>query len=286
MDILQATAFGMCFGVRDALELTLQTPDAARTTIWGELVHNAEVAARLQERGFRNRAEHDRDEIPDTPSVLITAHGISDRERRRLESSGKRLVDTTCPLVRRAHDAAIALAAAGMHVVVIGKPGHVEVEGLIGDLDDVRVIEDIDEVRAWDHAAIGVLCQTTTLTAKAMAIVRRIRELNPHAAVRVVDTICDPTKQRALAVERLAERVATIVIVGGKHSNNTRQLVAIAEAAGARAIHIEDPSELDAADFDDCERVGLTAGTSTPDSTIERTRRWLEDLRAHANTTS
>ena len=98
---------GMCFGVRDALKMVDDVADPTKVTIHGELVHNPRVIYQLGVAGFSQSSEEKHDNTPDTPQVLITAHGISDRERVRLESSGKELIDTTCPLVRRAHDAAM-----------------------------------------------------------------------------------------------------------------------------------------------------------------------------------
>ena len=103
MKVLRADAMGLCFGVRDALALAAGLTDPANVTIHGELVHNETVLVLLRTRGFRMTAETERDSLPPTQDVLITAHGISDRERRRLEGAGKRLIDTTCPLVERVH---------------------------------------------------------------------------------------------------------------------------------------------------------------------------------------
>jgi len=111
MKVLRADAMGLCFGVRDALAIAANRPDPCKITIHGELVHNETVLVQLRSRGFQMTAEGDRDSLPSTEEVLITAHGISDRERQRLESAGKRLIDTTCPLVQRVHRAAQALQA-------------------------------------------------------------------------------------------------------------------------------------------------------------------------------
>ena len=116
MKVRRAEVRGMCFGVRDALKV-IEAVDSPRTvTIHGELVHNEAVLSQLEDRGFAMTSEGDRRVMPDTPSVLITAHGISDRERNRLTAAGKQLVDTTCPLVTRVHQAALALQAEGYHV--------------------------------------------------------------------------------------------------------------------------------------------------------------------------
>src|SRR5262245_734198 len=118
MRVIKAEVLGMCFGVRDALQTLEGVTDPGRVTIHGELVHNESVLAELDRRGFRMVKESARRPLPVTDTVLITAHGVSDCERQRLQAAGKQLVDTTCPLVRRAHEAAQKLQREGYHVLV------------------------------------------------------------------------------------------------------------------------------------------------------------------------
>ena len=122
----------------------------------------------LQTRGFRQTPEVGRTKIPDTPEVLITAHGISDVERRRLESHGKRLIDTTCPLVRRVHRAAKTFQAAGYQVLLIGRPGHVEVQGIVEDVADCRVLASAQDVTSYLEKKLGIVCQTRFLQLKVI----------------------------------------------------------------------------------------------------------------------
>jgi 4-hydroxy-3-methylbut-2-en-1-yl diphosphate reductase len=269
MRIVRAEAMGFCFGVRDALAVTEAVDQPELVTIHGELVHNAGVLAGLEERGFRMVGENDRRELPATPSVLITAHGVSDHERMRLAVAGKRLIDTTCPLVLRVHRAAQTLAAEGRHVLVIGRPGHVEVLGVVEDLTDFDVVAGPDDVRPYPQAKLGVVCQTTTPPRVAEATLAAIRRENPSADLRYVDTVCQPTRDRQQAVERLAGEVDAMVVVGGKNSNNTRELVALCRERGLATCHVQSAEELDAAWFRGHDVVGLTAGTSTPEATIE-----------------
>ena len=125
MQVMRADELGMCFGVRDALAALAQVDDPAAVTIHGELVHNPEVLGWLHRRGFPQSPEDAR-AVPATPFVMVTAHGISERERQRLQQAGKQLLDTTCPLVKKAHAAAQQLQQDGRRVVVLGKPGHVD----------------------------------------------------------------------------------------------------------------------------------------------------------------
>lgn len=282
MRVIRADAMGLCFGVRDALEAIDAIPDPGRVTIYGELVHNEAVLVQLETRGFRRTPELERAQPPETPNVLITAHGISDRERRRLEGAGKALIDTTCPLVRRVHLAAQLLASKGYHVLVIGRPGHVEVRGIVEDLQSCAIIGSLDDVRTWPQRRLGVVCQTTTPPHVAQEIAAAVRERNPHAEVRFVDTVCEPTRERQSALERLCRQVDAVVVVGGANSNNTRQLVALCERRGTRAYHVQSAEGLEPAWFEGCTVVGLTAGTSTLDETVEAVSERLRSLPGRA----
>jgi 4-hydroxy-3-methylbut-2-enyl diphosphate reductase len=215
MRVVRAEVLGMCFGVRDALKAMGRVAEPGSVTVHGELVHNEVVLHDLAARGFRTVGEGNRDGVPETPDVLITAHGISDRERARLEKVGKRLIDTTCPLVRRAHDAALALRDEGRHVLLIGKRGHVEVRGLVEDLRSYDVIESDRDVKAYTHRKLGVICQTTSTDRDVDRLRTLILARNPSADIRFIDTVCLPTKEHQRALERLIDGVDAVVVVGG-----------------------------------------------------------------------
>ena len=269
MKIIKADVLGMCFGVRDALAIMDEVRRPESVTIHGELVHNEKVLDDLEERGFRMLAEKRRHALPMTDTVLITAHGVSDKERTRLTDAGKQLIDTTCPLVTRAHQAAQKLQAEGRHVLVIGKRGHVEVQGIIEDLSSVDVLQSPDEVRTYANARLGIMCQTTTPTRHAEQIRAAIKAKNSHADIRLIDTICHPTKDHQQALERLMDEVDAMVVVGGNNSNNTRQLVLRCQERGLPAYHVQGAEDLRPEWFENVETVGLTAGTSTLDDTID-----------------
>jgi 4-hydroxy-3-methylbut-2-en-1-yl diphosphate reductase len=278
MKIIKADVLGMCFGVRDALAIIDDVKRPEDVTIHGELVHNEKVLDDLDGRGFRMIGENQRRSLPMTQSVLITAHGISDKERARLKQAGKKLIDTTCPLVTRAHQAAQKLQSAGYHLLVIGKRGHVEVQGIIEDLRSFDVIQSPDEIRTYSHAKIGIMCQTTTPVRHADEIRAAIKAKNPQAEVCFIDTICHPTKDHQKALDRLMDEVEAMVVVGGHNSNNTRQLVLRCQAHGLPAYHVQGPEDLRPEWFDGIETVGLTAGTSTLDDTIDAVEHAIEQM--------
>lgn len=268
MQVIRAHAMGMCFGVRDALAAVARVPDPAEVTIHGELVHNQEVVRGLALRGFRMSGELERSRVPDTPLVLVTAHGVSDAERERLRSAGKRLIDTTCPLVARVHDAARSLASEGYHVLLIGRRGHVEVEGITGDLERFDVLESPEEVRTYSAPRLGVVSQTTSAPPDVEKVLRAVEAHNPHAEIRFIDTVCQPTKDRQQALEDLLAAVDAVVVVGGANSNNTHRLADRCRRSGVPVHLVQTAADLEAAWFRDYSRVGLTAGTSTLDETI------------------
>lgn len=279
MIVLRAGESGMCFGVRDALLAIESIERPADVTIHGELVHNPAVLRSLEERGFATVAETDRALTP-RPVVLVTAHGVSERERERIAAAGKRIVDTTCPLVHKAHEAARALVAEDRLLVVLGRHDHVEVRGVVEDHDGARVVEDESDVGDFGADRIGVMCQTTLPVDRAERLLAAIRAANPRSDVRFVDTVCAPTKARQTALLDLLARVDALVVVGGRNSNNTARLAATARAHGVPALHVEGPDDLDPTFLRGRRAVGLTAGTSTLAATIDAVERALREWAA------
>ncbi len=280
MRVIRADHMGLCFGVRDALAVIAEIPDPHRVTIHGQLVHNEVVIADLRDRGFTVREEAERTgcAVGEAGPILITAHGISDRERKRLEASGATLIDTTCPLVRRAHDAARTLQSEGYHVLVLGRKGHVEVVGIVGDLDRYDVIGGEGDVVQFAHRKLGIVCQTTIPEHRVKILRSRIAERNPNAEIRFVDTVCLPTKEHQRSLERLLDEVEAVVVVGGRNSNNTRELVELCRRLGRPAFHVQDPGDLDPDELKGFRVVGLAAGTSTLDRTIDAVHQALIEM--------
>ncbi len=278
MKILKATHLGMCFGVRDALALAHETAAEGPLTVLGDLVHNDTVLRDLRQRGVRIEPR-----LADvqTSTVMITAHGTSDRQREVIAGQGYRVIEATCPLVRFAHERVLALSRAGYHPVIIGQRDHVEVRGLTGDLDvhDV-VLEEADIDRLEPRDRFGVASQTTQPIQRVRSLVERLRSRFPDSEVRFVDTVCQPTKQRQDAAEELSRKCDVVVVVGGFHSNNTRQLAETCARHGARVHRVQTAAELRTEWFLGAVTVGLTAGTSTPDTVINGVEAWLHRVAA------
>ncbi len=289
MRVLMAEHYGMCFGVRDAVEMALDLTRRGPLTILGDLVHNPNVVARMDAAGAVR--------VPlggevRTPAVLLTAHGTSDRLKLELRRQGLELHDATCPLVTRAHLALRKLVVEGRHPIVIGQARHVEVRGLVGDLDDCTVILDESDLAQLDtrlqrdpSARLGVVAQTTQPLERVTELVEALKGRYPNADVRFIDTVCQPTKDRQQALRDLTEESDVIIVVGGPDSNNIRKLVELARALGRPAHLVANASELRPEWFDRCEVVGVTAGTSTPEAVVEAVRARLERTPAAASMT-
>ncbi|MGI8957449.1 MAG: 4-hydroxy-3-methylbut-2-enyl diphosphate reductase [Chthoniobacterales bacterium] len=268
MKILLAEHFGMCFGVRDAIARAEDLAARGPLTILGELVHNPLVRERLRTRGVKESSlERMAGDV--SHDVMITAHGASDVRQREWRAAGFRVADGTCPLVRHAHTQLQRLVSAGYFPVVIGQAGHVEVRGLTEDFPGAVVIGAEAEIAQLpNERRFGIIAQTTQPIDRVRRLVEQIRHAHPNAEVRFIDTVCKPTKDRQFALQDLIARANAIVVIGGRGSNNTRQLVETCRASGRRAVHIERAEELCPADFMGIAVVGVTAGTSTLDETV------------------
>jgi len=258
----------MCFGVRDAIDLATRHAETAPLTILGDLVHNEAVLAGLRAKGIA--IAHDPARVT-TGTVMVTAHGASERSLARTRALGLEVVEATCPLVHVAHRAVQALVRDGYHPIIIGQRGHVEVRGLTEDLEAFDVVLDESEVEGLTpRPRLGVAAQTTQPIEKVRRLVAFIRRRFHDADVRFIDTVCRPTKQRQTAAIDMARAADVVIVVGGASSNNTRQLAETCAVYCARVHLVQTDADLCADWFRATDTVGLTAGTSTPDEVVDR----------------
>jgi 4-hydroxy-3-methylbut-2-en-1-yl diphosphate reductase len=273
MKIIRAGHLGMCFGVRDAIALAVQTAKQEPLTILGDLVHNETVLAELRANGIRFEQESAK---VATQAVMVTAHGASERSLNQARDRGLNVLEATCPLVRVAHRSLEKLVKEGFHPVVIGKRDHVEVRGMTEDLDGFDVVlNEADVGKVQERPRFGVIAQTTQPIERIQRLVQLMCERFPKSEVRFVDTVCQPTKQRQRAAVELAQKCDVVVVIGGAHSNNTQELVKTCSQFCARVHHIQDAGDLRAEWFRVDDTVGITAGTSTPDLAVDAVQQEL-----------
>ena len=214
-----------------------------------------------------------------TQTVMVTAHGASERALNKARGRGLRVLEATCPLVHVAHRSLRRLVDEGFHPVIIGKRDHVEVRGMTEDLGDFDVVlseEDVAMLR--ERPRFGVISQTTQPVEKPRRLVQLLRARFPRSKVQFVDTVCQPTKQRQSAAVELAQKCSVVVVIGGTHSNNTHELVKTCSKFCPRVHHVQTADDLRAEWFHTSDTVGITAGTSTPDVVITTVESKLQKI--------
>ena len=278
MKVILARHAGACYGVQRALDMAYAAIcDGGTAYTLGPLIHNPQVVSELEARGVS--VAESLDEI-DEGIVIIRSHGVVPQVKSDAAAKGLPIIDATCPHVARAQKAAAGLAEAGYQVIAVGEAGHPEVEGMKAHAEAfdseclvVAVPEELpDEIRE----PVGIVVQTTQAREALDAVVDALckRGIEPE----VKNTICFATRQRQEAAAELADQVDAIVIIGGRNSSNTTRLYDICKAICPKSYHIEVPDELDTAWFEGCERIGVTAGASTPENQIDAVVAALEKL--------
>ena len=274
--MLLARENGFCFGVKKAVELTEAAAETGRSVHnLGQVVHNPTISRRLAERGVKViRSPADASD----GIVVIRAHGVPPAVRAEIEQRGLECIDATCSLVLRAQRFTKQLADEGYRVVILGTPDHPEVVGLKGYAgNDFVIVETREE---WERLPrmkkAGVVSQSTQPPWAFTALVAYVATIAQE--MKVFNTVCPVTVKRQHAASELAEQVDTILVVGGKNSANTRELVNLARMQGRHAYHIESADEVLPEWIAGQDTVGLIGGCSTPMETLLQVKARAEAL--------
>jgi 4-hydroxy-3-methylbut-2-enyl diphosphate reductase len=277
MEVKLARTAGFCMGVRLAMDKVLQIAERSPGPIYthGPLIHNRQAVEMLASQGVRNL-----EDAPDAAggTVLIRAHGVPEAETDGLRDRGFEVVDATCPHVLASQRSIVRYEAQGYHIVVAGDTDHAEVTGLVSRAPAACVVVSTpEEARAVELAEpLCLLAQTTFSEGRYAEIAQVLRERFPD--IVVIESICHATRERQEEVLRLAREVEAMVVVGGRHSANTRRLAELAHSTGIPTFHVETAAELDVAALAPYRVVGLTAGASTPNWITRSVLHALEDI--------
>jgi (E)-4-hydroxy-3-methyl-but-2-enyl pyrophosphate reductase len=283
MEIIRAQSMGFCFGVRDAIEIVRDLGESG-TEVYtlGAIVHNPQIAEQLET--INVHVIDDLKEAPDDSIIAITAHGAPPTLQEDAIGRGLKVIDTTCPLVTRIQKTAFDLVEERYSVLIYGDANHKEVKGIVGWTGGkARVITSMDDLDGWEPTRrVALISQSTSNVEKFITMARDlVAEMVARGVeIRVINTICKPTKDRQRAVRELARDVDVVIAIGGRASANTRKLVQAAQEAGSTAYQVERPEELQSGWFQGAERVGLTAGASTPDSVIDEVEERIRSFEA------
>ncbi len=266
MEVILADYLGFCYGVKRAITIAQENASADGTaSTLGPIIHNPQMVERLKNEGV---GTVDRLAEMDKGTIIIRSHGVGPQIYTEAEERGLELVDATCPHVKKAQLSAKALVDDGYRVVIIGEKRHPEVHSIFEwSSGKAAIVETEEEADALAPCAkLGIVCQTTFSGAKFKQIVARLLEKSRD--IRIQRTICTATDQRQSAALDLAAKVDLMIVIGGKNSANTTRLAQIC-AEKCLTYHIETAAELQDKWFDKIEKIGITAGASTPDWIIK-----------------
>jgi 4-hydroxy-3-methylbut-2-enyl diphosphate reductase len=275
MRVLRADKCGFCFGVRRAIELAERQLSAGEKVYsLGPLIHNPQAIERLKGRGLI--VVNSPDEVL-SGTVVIRSHGAPSQVIEHLKSRGLKVVDATCPLVKRVHERARELAREGYAVVIVGERDHPEIQGILAEVGEATVVEDDPPKSLGAVRRVGVLAQTTQASQSFRRVVAGLLEFD-FEELRVYNTICSATVDRQEAALELARRVEVMFVLGGRNSANTARLAQFSEAAGVPTFQLETAAELATGMTAGKTVAGVTAGASTPDWIIDEFVKKLETL--------
>jgi len=267
MEVILAKQAGFCFGVKRATQMAFEAADrGGETYTLGPIIHSPQVVSRLKEKGVELLESL---EGVESGTIIIRSHGVTSTEIAEAVERELEIVDATCPFVKKAQEHVESLSAQGYDVVVVGDADHPEVQGIVSyATGPVYVVGSGEEAAALPRMTkIGVVAQTTQSFENLKQVVDTC--LTKGGEIRVYHTICDATAVRQEEAKVLAGKVDCMIVIGGYNSANTKRLAEVCGELQPRTYHIETASQLYPEWFNGVEKVGVTAGASTP--------KWLID---------
>ena len=279
MKVITAKTAGFCFGVKRAVEKVYEQVNQEKKEIYtyGPIIHNEEVVADLESKGVKVLESREELEKLERGTVIIRSHGVGRAIYRLIEEKGLELVDATCPYVRKIHRIVKEKSEQGVQIIIIGNDTHPEVEGIKGWCVHPAIViadqESASELVFPEDQKICIVSQTTFNYNKFQELVEIFGKKGYD--ISVVNTICNATEERQTEAKEIAAKVDAMIIIGGRHSSNTRKLYEICsrECADTYVIQTLDDLHLDLPKS--VRLVGITAGASTPNKIIEEVQNYV-----------
>ena len=274
MRVIKAKTAGFCFGVKRAVDTVyeqVRQESGEQIYTYGPIIHNGEVVRDLEEKGVI--VLHSREELEalENGTVIIRSHGVTKEIYDLLKGKKLKIIDATCPFVKKIHNIVQEHSAQGDRIVIIGNPGHPEVQGISSRAGkNAAVIQSTEEAEKFspgENEKICIVSQTTFNYNKFKDLVEIISEKSYD--VIVLNTICNATKERQKEAESIAELVDAMIVIGDKHSSNTQKLFEICRGACNNTYYIQTLDDLDLNQLGSVETVGITAGASTVKRVIQ-----------------
>ncbi len=278
MEVILAKSAGFCFGVKRAVETVYeQTGTENRIYTYGPIIHNEEVVKDLESKGVTVLGGEEDLRKLDKGTVVIRSHGVPREICEMIEKKGLTCVDATCPFVKRIHRIVEKESGEGRRIIIIGNPGHPEVEGIMGwSHTPAAVIESAEEAEKFTCLPGEKLClvsQTTFNYNKFKELVEIFQKKGYN--ITIVNTICNATEERQTEAREIADKVDAMIVIGGKHSSNTRKLYEICRERCKSTYLIQTLDDLHLELPETAALVGITAGASTPNNIIEEVQNYV-----------
>ena len=284
-EIKLANPRGFCAGVDRAIDIVNKALEiyGAPVYVKHEVVHNKVVVEDLRNRGAIFVEEID--EIPDDSLVIFSAHGVSSEVEDATKARNLNFFDATCPLVTKVHMEVRKHAKANRDIILIGHEGHPEVEGTMGrhinsENSSIFLVQDENDaltINVNNNERLALVTQTTLSVDETMSIIDILKKRFPSIEIPKKDDICYATQNRQDAVKQLALESDYIVVVGSKNSSNSNRLKELAEKCGCKSALIDEFSDLDLEDIQNCKSIAVTAGASAPESRVMEIAKSLEN---------
>ena len=281
MKVILAKTAGFCFGVANAVDMVYKTiqSDKGPVYTYGPIIHNANVVNELKDLGVGVLESVDELKALEEGTVIIRSHGVSREIIRLLDRPGIRVIDATCPFVKKIHDMVEKAGAEGKTVIIAGNKDHPEVRGTVGWTNGpCFVVDSSEEFRSLkipDGESVFMAAQTTYNYEKFKELVEISKEMNYD--VFCGHTVCNATRERQEEASRIAQKVDAMIVIGDRHSSNTRKLYEICKRKCKSTYFIEKPDDLRSTSFQSFYHVGITAGASTPKKLIEEVHEYVRN---------
>ena len=274
MEVIVAKSAGFCFGVKRAVDTVYnEIGSSDNIYTYGPIIHNEEVVRDLESKGVKVIGENDRLSDFSKGTVIIRSHGVGESVYNELEKCGHKIVDATCPFVKKIHNIVKEKSEAGYQVVVIGNRNHPEVVGITRWCDAKKpaiTIENREEAENFhvnSSEKICIVSQTTFNLNKFNELVEILQKKGYY--INVVNTICNATEVRQTEAKKIAQDSDAVIVIGGLSSSNTQKLFEICRRECDNTQYIQTLNDLDVDSLRNVKRVGITAGASTPNNIIE-----------------
>ncbi len=281
MKITIAKTAGFCFGVANAVDMVYRTIEGSDGPVYtyGPIIHNEIVVRELKEKGVGVIESEEGLKNLAKGTVIIRSHGVPKYIMEMLRRPGIRVIDATCPFVKKIHRMVEKAGEEGRTVIIAGNREHPEVKGILGWAKGPCFVADSAEelllVLKNVDSPVSIVAQTTYNYEKFKELVEISRQMNYD--VWCGNTVCNATRERQSEASRTAQMVDAMIVIGDRHSSNTRKLYEICKRKCKSTYFIEKPDDLITKPFKSFYHVGITAGASTPKKLIEEVHEYVRN---------